>query len=208
MPRPRRKPKDAYHHGNLRAAIAEVASAIVHSDGAAELTVRAVARRLGVTHAAIYHHFEGRTDLLAAVTERGFEDLGQTIDRAMAQADGALMRFREHGLIYLRFAVQNPNLFRMMCSEASLRRQYPSLAAATQRLLERFRVAIVACQAEGALVAGVPDEHALFCWSGVHGLASLIVEQQLDELSIPADLEARAAVVLDRIFTGLGALPR
>jgi hypothetical protein len=118
------------------------------------------------------------------------------------------MRFREHGLIYLRFAVQNPNLFRMMCSEASLRRQYPSLAAATQRLLERFRVAIVACQAEGALVAGVPDEHALFCWSGVHGLASLIVEQQLDELSIPADLEARAAVVLDRIFTGLGALPR
>jgi AcrR family transcriptional regulator len=205
VPRTRRKPRDAYHHGDLRHAIREVASAIVNSEGAAELTVRSVAQRLGVSHAAIYHHFEDRADLLAAVAECGFEDLGQVMERAMAEVDSALMRFRQQGLSYVRFAVRHPHIFGVMFrSEAGLRRQHPGLAQAADRLLQRIRVAVIACQEESVLMPGDPDEHTLFCWSGVHGLASLIVEQQLDQLSVPADLEAQAEIVVDRIFTGLG----
>jgi len=206
VPRTRKKPKDAYHHGDLRSGIGEVASAIVNQQGSAELTVRAVAQRLGVSHAAIYHHFEDRADLLAAVAERGFDQLAAVMERATAENENALLGFREQGLSYIRFAVQHPNLFGLMFrSEAGLRSEHPNLAGAADRLLERIRRAVVACQTEGILMPGTPDEHTLFCWSGVHGLASLIVEQQLGQLTVPSDLESRAQIVVDRIFTGLGA---
>jgi AcrR family transcriptional regulator len=203
--RARKKPRDAYHHGELSDAIRQVARSIVNSAGAAELTVRSVAQQLGVTHAAIYHHFDDRADLLAAVAERAFDELGQAMDRAMDEADGALLRFRQQGLCYVRFAVRHPHLFGVMFrSESGLRQAHPELAAAMDRLLERIRVAVIACQREGALAQGPADEHALFCWAAVHGLASLMVEQQLDQLALPTAVDAQAALVLDRIFMGLG----
>jgi AcrR family transcriptional regulator len=208
VPRTRRKPETSYHHGDLAAAIGEVASSIVSSEGPLTLTVRSVAERLGVSHAAIYHHFKDRTDILAAVAERGFERLGQAMDRAMDEVEGALLRYKAQGLCYVRFAVRNPRLYGVMFGpEAALRREYPGLAAAAQRVLERIRVAVVACQDEGLLTAGTPDQHALFCWSAVHGLASLIVGRQVEDLKVPASAEALAELVADRIFLGLGTRP-
>jgi AcrR family transcriptional regulator len=204
VPRAARKPKTSYHHGDLRDSIRDVACSIVSSKGSAELTVRSVAQRLGVSHAAIYHHFEDRAAILAAVAAAGFEELGQAMDRALAGPDEALLRYREQGLSYVRFAVKNPRIFGLMFTSEVGQRQHRELALAADRLLERIRGAVIACQKEGVLAPGSADEHTLFCWSAVHGLASLIVERQLDQLIVPAEVEAQAALVVDRIFTGLG----
>lgn len=181
---------------------------MVGSEGPLTLTVRSVAERLGVSHAAIYHHFRDRTEILAAVAERGFQLLGQAMDRAMAEADSALLRYRQQGLCSIAFAVRNRHLYGVMFGpEAASRREYPGLAAEAQRVLDRVRVAVVACQQEGVLCPGSPDEHALFCFSAVHGLASLIVSQQVGELDVPESHEQLAELVVDRIFLGLGTRP-
>lgn len=205
MPRARKKPSHNYHHGDLAQAIREVATAIVGSDGPSALTVRSVADRLGVTHAAIYHHFSDRTAILAAVAELGFDRLGLAIDRAMSTVEGALMRYREQGMTYVRFATQNPRLYGVMFGpEAALRREYPELSAASARVLERIRVAVTACIDEGVVDVAAPDEHTVFCWATVHGLSSLIVTRQLHELELPQSTEALTELVVNRVFTGLG----
>jgi len=192
----------------LAAAIREVASTIVSHEGSWSLNVRNIAQRLGVTHAAIYHHFRDRTEILAAVAERGFERLGQAMDAAMDEADGVLMRLRAQGLCYARFAVQQPRLYGVMFGpEAAQRPEHPGLSAAAAGVLARIRGAVVACQAEGLITAGSPDEHALFCWSAMHGLASLIVHHQVQDLSVPASADALAELVADRVFHGLGIRP-
>src|SRR3954471_18309305 len=98
MPRPRKKPRDAYHHGDLHTAILAAAEAIVHSEGSLALSVRSVALRLGVSHAAIYHHFKDRNDMVASVAERGFERLGEAMDVATIGAENALLHYKQQGL--------------------------------------------------------------------------------------------------------------
>jgi AcrR family transcriptional regulator len=209
MPRPRKKPQNTYHHGDLRAAIATVASTIVSEHGSPQLTVRSVGERLGVSHTAVYHHFADRTAILAAVAQHGFEKLTAAIDRAMAAADGALMRYREQGLCYVQFAVRSPRIYALMFGpELAPRSEHPELAQAATDMFGRVRDAVSACQAEGLLSAGPVDEHALFCWSAVHGLSSLIVERQLDGLDLQdRTVAALAEIVADRVFTGLGTRP-
>ncbi|WP_394843598.1 TetR/AcrR family transcriptional regulator [Pendulispora brunnea] len=210
MPRIKKKAAGAYHHGNLREAIVAAATKIVNDEGPLELTIRSVAVQLGVTHAAVYHHFEDRTAILAAVAEAAFVQLGEAIAlRQAALGETALERFAASGLAYVSFAVKHPRLYGVMFGpEAAERHAYPALAEAAARVFELLRGSIAASQKDGMVAEGSPDEHALFAWSAVHGLASLIVGRQLGQLQLPTDDPERLAegIVL-RAFTGLAAKP-
>jgi AcrR family transcriptional regulator len=202
VPRITRKPKGAYHHGNLRDAIVAAAMRMVADDGVTEFTIRKVADRLGVTHSAIYHHFEDRTAMLAAVAELA---LHQVADSASTSSSmDALERFRAIGAAYVKFALDHPHLYEAIF--LSSRDPYPGLVAARARLFGLMRAAIVACQGEGIVRDGSPDEHTLFCWSAVHGLASLVTEGQTDALDLPTDPVELGNIVIDRIFLGVATL--
>jgi len=96
----------------------------------------------------------------------------------------------------------------MFGPEAAARHAYPALAAAATHVFDLIRESIAACQKEGILLNGTPDEHALFCWSAVHGFASLMVERQVAMLHLPpADPETLSELIVLRIFTGLAANP-
>lgn len=101
-----------YHHGDLSRALVEAARRILEAEGAAALSLRAVAREAGVSPAAPYHHFKDKSDLLAAITEAGFEALGDAIRSAVAADTESKMSTM--GVAYVKFARENPALYRVM----------------------------------------------------------------------------------------------
>jgi AcrR family transcriptional regulator len=203
VPRSTKKPKSSYHHGNLREAIVTAATAEVNRAGAIDLTIRVVAERVGVTHAAVYHHFEDRTAMVAGVAEHAFVELGAAMDRAALDAPTALERYRRLGHAYLTFALRHPRLYGVMFgAEAAA---HPG-GAARAAVFARIRDAIVACQRHSVVAAGSPDEITLFCWSAVHGFASLVADRQLDQLDaeLPS-IDVLADTIVQTIFTGVAA---
>src|SRR2546430_16119112 len=113
----RRRP---YHHGNLREALIDAALALVEERGSPEFTLREVARRVGVTHAAPQRHFEDRAALVAAVAEEGVHRPRAHVERVARLTDARAPPPRPHALrgASLQFAVENPAHFRVMVSAA------------------------------------------------------------------------------------------
>jgi AcrR family transcriptional regulator len=185
-----------YHHGDLRGALIAAAQAIVESGGLAALSLRAVARRAGVSPAAPYHHFPDKQALLDAVAERGFDALTAAMTERMDRASGSAARLDASGIGYVAFAVANPALFSLMFSHVG---QNP---AAGQTLeLARQRAYGVLQQAADAASPGAKasPEECLRLWAMVHGIAKLTLEGCVRPADFGlADGEALAAHLLSR----------
>ncbi len=172
---------DSYHHGDLRAALLDEATAMIAEGGAASVTMRALGRRLGVSRAAPYRHFADKTALLVAVAAAGFtrlRDRLQTIDAGGPRS--SLERFRRMGEEYVRFALENPAHYRLMYGKEALARQdEPELREAAIALFEQLVGVIEAHQRSGGIKRQDPRAQAYVAWSAVHGLASLWIEGQI-----------------------------
>jgi len=104
-----------YHHGDLRRALLDAALAVLTEADSRALTLREVARRAGVTHAAPYRHFTDKEALLAAVAEEGFHTLSEAMREAMGRAgDDPVERLEALGVGYVRFALAHPAHFEVM----------------------------------------------------------------------------------------------
>jgi AcrR family transcriptional regulator len=115
--------KAAYHHGDLREALIEAALEIIGEIGPPGLTIREVARRAGVSHAAPYRHFADKDELILAVVERGFEMLDADVRRARAAAgEDPIAQFAASGEAYLGFALGYPTYYQVMFSGDLLNR--------------------------------------------------------------------------------------
>jgi len=198
----RRRP---YHHGNLREALIEAALSLVEERGNPEFTLREVARRVGVTHAAPQRHFEDRAALVAAVAEEGFHGLHAHVEQGMRATDARdpAERLQALGVAYVQFAVQNPAHFRVMFSaELVDKSRHPSLQAASRAVHDFLVQCIIEGQRQGCFVEGDPLELAFAAWSLVHGCAVLLVDGR-GMGRRPDDL---IETVVARLETGL--LPR
>ncbi len=165
--------KDAYHHGDLRAALLRAAAAQLAEAGASGFSLRAVARRVGVSHSAPAHHFGDAAGLLDALATQGFRDL---LAEMQAGADGPGAdpsdRLIAAGTGYVRFAERSPEVFRLMFGPDRIRSQSEDLAAAAAAAYRH----LVATQ---TAVSGDADPQDLnrrvaASWSLVHGLATLL----------------------------------
>lgn len=149
----------AYHHGQLRAAVLDAAVEVIEADGLGTLSLRDLARRAGVSHAAPAHHFGDRAGLLTTLAADGYRLLAE----ALAAAGGD---FREVGVAYVRFAVTHRAHFQVMFRPDLYRADDPELVEAQRR-------------ASAILYGGAaslrPDARAtgLAAWSLVHGFATL-----------------------------------
>ncbi len=176
--RPARAPEQArpYHHGNLRAGLLEAAEAVLAERGARGLTLRDVARAAGVSHGAPYHHFGSLNDLLAAVAQRGFEDLGEAMARAVAVADTRerLLRVADG---YVACARAHPERFRLMFGPLlASETEHPALKAAAQHAFGFVLAAAIAHDAKNG------SDLALAGWSLAHGLSHLMIDGAFDGL--------------------------
>ncbi|MBI4591031.1 MAG: TetR/AcrR family transcriptional regulator [Candidatus Rokubacteria bacterium] len=194
-----------YHHGDLRRALLAAALRLLETEGPRALTLRAVARRAGVSQAAPYRHFADKQALLAAVAEEGFRAMTEAMRRATTEhPDNPLGRLHALGLAYVGFASGHPSHFRVMFGrEIADRSAYPSLGAAAQEAFALLLEAIADCQRAGFVRPGDLEELALSAWSIVHGLSALLVDSQLHGLQEKGQ-EHLAQTVTQILFLGLG----
>ncbi len=117
--------KDRYHHGDLANALIAAALAAVERDGVADLSLRSLAERLGVSRAAPYRHFPDRDALLAAVAARGFEALCEGYETALATPGNGVQALRAATRFYMDFASGRPGLHGLMFHTDFLTRTPP-----------------------------------------------------------------------------------
>lgn len=194
----------SYHHGDLRAALIAAGLAILAENGAQALTVRAAARRAGVSHNAPYRHFASKEALLAAIAQEGFDELAISLERARdAAAPTARARLEETGWAYVSYALAHPDHLRVMFGGLVPEiNAYPDLEAASTRAFNVLVEVLQEGQARGEMASGEPGQLALTAWALVHGLALLLVDHQMPAHNA-LERERLARAILRQIMDGL-----
>ncbi len=189
--------------GDLREACVREALSIIRETGIESLSLREVARRLGVSHQAPYKHYASRDHLLAELVSRAFDDFAASLE-ARTRSDDPAFDFFQMGQAYLAYAQAHPLYYRLMFGAA-----LPDPAAHPD-MMRRARHAFAMLQTG---VASLPhhqpgaasDLDALFAWSAVHGLASLLETRAFHAAGLSEPVLADAgAHTLGRIGTALG----
>lgn len=188
----------SYHHGDLHHAMVQQAIALIAEHGADALSLRQVAKRVGVSHAAPYRHFPSKEHLLAAIGEDGFIALKAALDAVAQDADW----LGSAANVYVGFALEHPAHFQVMFSVPLSRTEHPDLGVAGRAALDALVAGITAAQARGVVRSGDPFSLALTAWSTVHGLSALLVGDALPpaRFGLATDLVDR---VIPELVTGL-----
>jgi len=156
-----------YHHGDLRRALIDAAVALLAQTGPADLSLRAVARQVGVSHAAPAHHFGDKGGLLTAIAEQGHRILVRELREAWEHSQS----FLEVGVAYVRFAVNHRAHFEVMFRPELLRQDDRALSEARAASAEMLFGPV------GSVAAISTDEDRLrsgiAAWALVHGVAEL-----------------------------------
>lgn len=200
------KPRNSYHHGDLPRALRKAGVALIGEKGVAAVTLRDVARRVGVTHGAPYRHYADKTALVAAIAADGFARLERMMHTAAAEAgDDPLARLLAIGRSYVVFAAMNPAYFVVMYgSESPDRDEHTELAAADDRAFAVLVDSVRDAQAGGRLIDSDPTRLALLLWSMVHGATHILVSGDAARRGLP--LEEFEAFMMDNTQLLLGGL--
>ncbi|MEU4085242.1 TetR/AcrR family transcriptional regulator [Streptomyces aureus] len=183
----------AYHHGDLRAACLRAARELLEEDGSAGLSLRAVARRAGVSPTAPYRHFADRDALVSAVAAEGYREL--TTELATAHPSPSTPEeLAAVAVAYVRFALDHPALFRAMFAE-------PCDPTSEERVAA---TAVISEYVQGIVRAAFPGSDAAALatavWALVHGLAFLHLDGKLDA-STPEIVAAQVRTTVNALFT-------
>lgn len=162
-----------YHVGNLRSRILDCAGEMLEEVGAPGPNLRALADRIGITAGSLYHHFDSKAALLAALAANGFAGLRARLESAEAEAvDGA--RIRAWALAYFAFAREHPALYALMMDPRTL--AAPEVSAAREAALASLQRTVQAVATAQAREDPPLDKITLAIWAAAHGAASLAAD--------------------------------
>jgi AcrR family transcriptional regulator len=167
--------KEAYHHGDLRHALLEAALSLVAEKSVAELSLREVARRAGVTYAAPYHHFADKSALLAAVACQGFEGLVAELERAAARKTTLESELLAMAEAYVAFAIAHPSHYRVMF----LPEGKESVDASALRVAGDRAFDLLLARVARAHPSEPERQHRVLAttvWAALHGLSLLAID--------------------------------
>lgn len=181
----------SYHHGDLRAACLRAARELLEEDGSAALSLRAVARRAGVSPTAPYRHYADREALVSAVAAQGYRELTRYLTAAHPSPT-APQDLIAVAIAYVQFALEHPALFRVMFAEPCDPGDAERVAAAAE--IDGYLGDLV----QRAFPGAEPIALATAVWALVHGLAFLHLDGRLDA-STPE-------VVAEHVQASIGAL--
>ncbi len=169
-----------YHHGDLRSALIETSLSLLATKCGDDIGLREVARLVGVSATAVYRHFPDKQALIAALCECGEAELAAAQRAAAEAAGGGVAGFGASGEAYVRFALANPGLFRLMMSIR------PATGWLTDVLDDKGAAMRGLRDDVAAVLPGSAEAHqrmaAIHAWSMVHGMAMLMLDGM-----IPAD---------------------
>jgi AcrR family transcriptional regulator len=158
-----------YHHGNLRRSLLDEALRVIEEEGPSAVSLRDLARRLGVSHAAPTHHFADKTALFTAIALEGYEQLGAAL-REPAED------FLDVGLAYVRYSSGHPGHIRVMFQPSLYQVADPEIEEARRRCHEALFTAAARFYPNDD-----PQRIGLAGWSLMHGIATLWLGRNLDE---------------------------
>ena len=171
-------PPKSYHHGNLRAELLDTAVEQLRASGTESLSLRALARAVGVSQTAPYRHFTDKDELLAALATQGYQSLLGALQLAGESApecpEEQLFAFARS---YVDYAAGNPELFKLMFGP-SLQPldKYPELRDASRETLSLVQKILHKGIARGDFKDQDITYLANAAWAGIHGLATLRVD--------------------------------
>ena len=197
-----------YHHGDLHQEILCAACDLLEENNIASLSLRAVAKKVGVSHTAPYRHFKDKESLLAGIAARGYDELATQLAEAVElyPTDPAA-QLQEAGFRYVQLALKNPQCTQLMysgllpCDDT-----YPDLKASGDTAFDGLKMVIEEGQSCGVFKKGDIELLALSAWSVIHGLTLLLISGTLPEiLSIPVDIRKLTSAVTLTTLEGLKA---
>jgi AcrR family transcriptional regulator len=192
--------KATYHHGDLRAALVHAAMELLEESGEADLSLRAVARRAGVSPAAPYRHYADREALISAVAAVGYRELAERL-AAAHPSPSTPEQLASVAIAYVQFALERPALFRIMFTEPCDRDNDERLAATAA--VSQYVRAIV----ERTFPQADAEALATAIWALVHGLAFLHLDGKLDAAD-PTVVAERITAAIHALLTATNIGPR
>jgi AcrR family transcriptional regulator len=174
-----------YHHGDLHDALLEAAETVLERDGLGGLTLRAVAREAGVSHAAPTHHFGDLTGLVSELAAIGFRQFNVAMAAAGAIDAPPLLRAMARAKAYVAYAQAHPGMYGLMFRTERLDMTRPSLHAAAGASFAGLAGAVGVSRQEQASDESLSLEHAAAiakAWSLVHGFTTLLLDGRLNDI--------------------------
>lgn len=171
---------NTYHHGNLKDALITAGLEILSEKGIEGLSLRKVAKKVGVSHTAPYNHFADKQALLAAISTAGHEQLFKTIlavfELIKDYSDDIIT---EIAWTYFQFAMEDPGRFKLMFSSAlEEERDHPEYVEISMKNIALLEEIIEFCQNKGQLKEGKAEIILMKLWSSAHGFTNLMMENQ------------------------------
>jgi AcrR family transcriptional regulator len=193
--------KSAYHHGDLKVALVRAAYELVSKNGAENFALADACRLAGVSTAAPYKHFRDRNEVLELVIERALDEMDRRSMAAVEKAGaGTLAGIVAMGQAYVRFAVDEQRLFRLMFGQHPVLKQAKTVeengAKCFGNVIEQVSIY---CARNG--VDGDPSAIAIRLWTFVHGAASLLIDEDYQVVAPDLDVEAMIAEVAPHLLT-------
>jgi AcrR family transcriptional regulator len=165
--------KKAYHHGDLRTALIETGLKLLENRTADDVSLREVARAVGVSATAVYRHFPDKAAMMTALAAEGLARLAAAQRAASDAAGGGIAGFRATGVAYVRFALANPSLYRLIFANPD--------SIKLRTWAEEEDDAMTLLRANAAMLAegkgGDAQVIALRAWAIAHGLAMLMLDR-------------------------------
>ena len=173
--------KKTYHHGDLKNALIAAGIEILAKQGVHALSLRQVALKAGVSHAAPYAHFADKQALIAAISTAGYLKVEEHVKRVMREYGNRPIQLLVHtGWEYVQFAITEPEHFKITFSGVvEKEKDFPALVEAAQKSFNLLTQVIAKCQAAGVLRPGPADLMAVSVWGAIHGFVMLSLEGQV-----------------------------
>ena len=197
-----------YHHGDLHREILCAARDLLEENNIASMSLRAVAKKVGVSHAAPYRHFKDKESLLAGIAGEGFKEMTTQLAEAVNLHPGDPgSQLQEAGRRYAKLVAENPQCVQLMfggilpCDDT-----YPELRESGDMAFTALKTIIEDGQSLGVFRKGDVELMALTAWSGIHGLSLLLISGSIDNtVAAPVEAQSLTTAVTTMLLDGLKA---
>jgi len=175
--------KNDYHHGNLKDDFLNIAFEFIKDDEIENLTLKILSDKTGTSRSAIYRHFRNKDELVEIMITKGFDDFDKHLSPILLNKNISLIdRFYQSGKELINFAVENPNLYRLLFGKkySYIREQLVSIQDENCSGFSALKEAIEEGQLNGIIKKDESYSQTIVVWASLHGLASLIIDDFMD----------------------------
>jgi len=203
----KRKPSvsrtDSYHHGDLRSEVLHKALLAIGTKGIPSLSLREIAKSIGVSHVSIYHHFSSKDDLVNQVAATGFKLFNQIYRRfETMDAEEWKRELLRLGCSYVKFAVEHPAYYKTMYSpDRPTPKIDGDMASEGNKAFSKLRD-FIRYGVKTKVVSGTPERISAHIWSSLHGISELLIANRLLTVNSEDDVETFVQQHLSALVQG------